>query len=123
MRQCFAIMNLLHNFPVPALNSAARACSPRFLWMRPNARISVMGGERAASALATVKHDGIAAKSGQRSAEEEAFKAPIRQQYEDQGPPYYANALLRDDGIIAPRRRLLRAGPGPCCCARSCGDE
>lgn len=77
-------MNLLHNFPVPALNSAARACSPRFLWMRPNARISVMGGERAASALATVKHDGIAAKSGQRSAEEEeAFKTPIRQQYEE----------------------------------------
>ena len=80
-----------------------RAYSPRFLWMWPNARISVMGGEQAASVLATVKRDGIESKGGQWSAEEEeAFKAPIRQQYEDQGHPYYASARLWDDGVIVP---------------------
>ena len=87
-----------------------RAYSPRFLWMWPNARISVMGGEQAAGVLATVKRDGIEAKGGQWSAEEEeAFKAPIRQQYEDQGHPYYATARLWDDGIIDPAdtRRVL----------------
>ena len=87
-----------------------RAFNPRFLWMWPNARISVMGGEQAASVLATVKRDGIEAKGGQWStAEEEAFKAPIRQQYEDQGHPYYATARLWDDGIIDPAdtRRVL----------------
>lgn len=90
-----------------------RAYSPRFLWMWPNARISVMGGEQAASVLATVKRDGIEAKGGQWSAEEEeAFKAPIRQQYEDQGHPYYATARLWDDGIIDPAdtRRVLALG-------------
>ena len=74
-----------------------RAYSPRFLWMWPNARISVMGGEQAASVLATVKSGGF-----QNAAEEEAFKAPIRDQYERQGNPYYASARLWDDGIIAP---------------------
>ena len=90
-----------------------RAYSPRFLWMWPNARISVMGGEQAAGVLATVKRDGIEAKGGQWSAEEEeAFKAPIRQQYEDQGHPYYATARLWDDGIIDPAdtRRVLALG-------------
>lgn len=74
-----------------------RAYSPRFLWMWPNARISVMGGEQAASVLATVKSGGFASPK-----EEEAFKAPIRDQYERQGNPYYASARLWDDGIIAP---------------------
>ncbi|MFN3298363.1 carboxyl transferase domain-containing protein, partial [Caldimonas sp.] len=90
-----------------------RAYSPRFLWMWPNARISVMGGEQAASVLATVKRDGIEAKGGTWSAEEEeAFKAPIRQQYEEQGHPYYASARLWDDGVIDPAdtRRVLALG-------------
>jgi 3-methylcrotonyl-CoA carboxylase beta subunit len=90
-----------------------RAYSPRLLWMWPNARISVMGGEQAASVLATVRRDGIEAKGGQWSAaEEEAFKAPIRQQYEHQGHPYYATARLWDDGIIDPAdtRRVLALG-------------
>jgi 3-methylcrotonyl-CoA carboxylase beta subunit len=87
-----------------------RAYSPRFLWMWPNARISVMGGEQAAGVLATVKRDGIELKGGAWSAEEEeAFKAPIRQQYEEQGHPYYASARLWDDGVIDPAdtRRVL----------------
>ncbi|ARU03750.1 methylcrotonoyl-CoA carboxylase [Comamonas serinivorans] len=90
-----------------------RAYSPRFLWMWPNARISVMGGEQAASVLATVKRDGIEAKGGSWSAdEEEAFKAPIRAQYDVQGNPYYATARLWDDGIIDPvdTRRVLALG-------------
>ena len=87
-----------------------RAYSPRFLWMWPNARISVMGGEQAASVLASVKRDGIETKGGRWSAEEEeAFKAPIRAQYERQGHPYYASARLWDDGVIDPAdtRRVL----------------
>ena len=90
-----------------------RAYSPRFLWMWPNARISVMGGEQAASVLATVKRDGIEGKGGTWSVEEEeAFKAPIRRQYEEQGHPYYATARLWDDGIIDPAdtRRVLALG-------------
>ena len=90
-----------------------RAYGPRFLWMWPNARISVMGGEQAASVLATVKRDGIENKGGQWSAQdEEAFKAPIRQQYETQGHPYYASARLWDDGVIDPAdtRRVLALG-------------
>jgi 3-methylcrotonyl-CoA carboxylase beta subunit len=90
-----------------------RAYSPRFLWMWPNARISVMGGEQAASVLATVRRDGLEAKGGQWSAEEEeAFKSPIRQQYEVQGHPYYATARLWDDGVIDPAdtRRVLALG-------------
>jgi 3-methylcrotonyl-CoA carboxylase beta subunit len=80
-----------------------RAYSPRFLWMWPNARISVMGGEQAASVLATVKRDGIEGKGGTWTAEqEEAFKQPIRDQYEHQGHPYYASARLWDDGVIDP---------------------
>ena len=87
-----------------------RAFSPRFLWMWPSARISVMGGEQAASVLATVKRDGIEAKGGAWSKEEEEdFKRPIREQYERQGHPYYATARLWDDGLIAPEetRRML----------------
>ena len=87
-----------------------RAYSPRFLWMWPNARISVMGGEQAASVLATVRRDGLEASGQVWSAEaEEAFKAPIRAQYETQGNPYYATARLWDDGIIDPTqtRRAL----------------
>jgi 3-methylcrotonyl-CoA carboxylase beta subunit len=90
-----------------------RAYSPRFLWMWPNARISVMGGDQAAGVLATVKRDGIEAKGGTWSLEEEeAFKAPIRRQYEDQGHPYYASARLWDDGVIDPAdtRRVLALG-------------
>lgn len=90
-----------------------RAYSPRFLWMWPNARISVMGGEQAASVLATVKRDGIEAKGGQWSADEEAaFKTPIKEQYEHQGHPYYATARLWDDGVIDPAdtRRVLALG-------------
>jgi 3-methylcrotonyl-CoA carboxylase beta subunit len=80
-----------------------RAYSPRFLWMWPNARISVMGGEQAASVLATVRRDNLQAAGKSWSfEEEEAFKAPIRQQYERQGHPYYSSARLWDDGVIAP---------------------
>jgi 3-methylcrotonyl-CoA carboxylase beta subunit len=89
---------------------AGRAYSPRFLYTWPNARISVMGGEQAASVLATVRRDNIEADKGQWSAaEEEAFKAPIRAQYETEGNPYYATARLWDDGIILPSetRRVL----------------
>ncbi len=90
-----------------------RAYDPRFLWMWPNARISVMGGEQAASVLATVRRDGIEAKGSTWSSDdEEAFKAPIRQQYERQGSPYYSTARLWDDGIIDPvdTRRVLGMG-------------
>jgi 3-methylcrotonyl-CoA carboxylase beta subunit len=90
-----------------------RAYSPRLLFMWPNARISVMGGEQAASVLATVRRDAIEARGGQWSAEEEeAFKAPIRAQYEREGHPYYATARLWDDGIIDPAdtRRVLALG-------------
>jgi 3-methylcrotonyl-CoA carboxylase beta subunit len=87
-----------------------RAYGPRFLFMWPNARISVMGGEQAASVLATVKRDNIeAAGKTWSQVEEEEFKAPIRDQYETEGNPYYATARLWDDGIIAPAetRRVL----------------
>lgn len=90
-----------------------RAYSPRFLWMWPNARISVMGGEQAASVLATVKRSQFEAKGETWSAEdEEAFKAPVRQQYEEQGHPYYASARLWDDGVIDPAdtRKVLALG-------------
>src|ERR1700754_657411 len=87
-----------------------RAYGARFLWMWPNSRISVMGGEQAASVLAIVRRDGIEASGKSWSAEdEESFKAPIRDQYERQGHPYYASARLWDDGIIDPAdtRRVL----------------
>ena len=90
-----------------------RAYGARFLWMWPNARISVMGGEQAASVLATVRRDAIEAGGGQWSAEEEeAFKTPVREQYEHQGSPWYATARLWDDGIIDPAdtRRVLGLG-------------
>src|SRR5260221_5408012 len=80
-----------------------RAYGPRFLWMWPNARLSVMGGEQAASGLGQVRRDGMAGRGGEWSADEEAlFKAPIRAQYETQGHPYYASARLWDDGVIDP---------------------
>jgi 3-methylcrotonyl-CoA carboxylase beta subunit len=90
-----------------------RAYSPRFLWMWPNARIGVMGGEQAASVLAQVKRDNME-RAGQLWPEDDeaAFKAPIRAQYETQGHPYYASARLWDDGIIDPaqtRRTLALA--------------
>ena len=90
-----------------------RGYSPRFLWMWPNARISVMGGEQAASVLATVKRDAMEARGLQWSAEEEeAFRQPIREQYELQGHPYFATARLWDDGVIDPAdtRRVLALG-------------
>ena len=90
-----------------------RAYSPRFLWMWPNARISVMGGDQAAAVLATVRRDGIEGRGGAWSKdEEEAFKAPIRKQYEEQGHPYFATARLWDDGVIDPAdtRRVLALG-------------
>jgi 3-methylcrotonyl-CoA carboxylase beta subunit len=87
-----------------------RAFDPRFLWMWPNARISVMGGAQAAAVLATVRRDAIEAKGGNWPAEDEAaFRQPILEQYEAQGHPYYASARLWDDGVIAPEdtRRVL----------------
>jgi 3-methylcrotonyl-CoA carboxylase beta subunit len=90
-----------------------RAYGGRFLWMWPNARISVMGGEQAASVLSTIKRDAIEGAGKAWSAEEEdAFKSPIREQYESQGNPYYATARLWDDGIIDPAdtRRVLGLG-------------
>jgi 3-methylcrotonyl-CoA carboxylase beta subunit len=90
-----------------------RAFSPRFLWMWPNARICVMGGEQAAGVLATVKRDGIEARGGAWSVEEEAtFKQPILDQFGAQSHPYYASARLWDDGVIDPAdtRRVLALG-------------
>jgi 3-methylcrotonyl-CoA carboxylase beta subunit len=87
-----------------------RGYQPRFLWMWPNSRISVMGGEQAASVLATVRRDGLESAGKTWSKEEEdAFKSPIRDQYERQGHPYYASARLWDDGVIDPAdtRRVL----------------
>jgi 3-methylcrotonyl-CoA carboxylase beta subunit len=81
-----------------------RAYSPRFLWMWPNARISVMGGEQAASVLATIRREGYEARGEDWSAEaEESFKAPIRDQYEARGNPFYSTARLWDDGVIDPQ--------------------
>ena len=90
-----------------------RAFGPRFLWMWPNARICVMGGEQAAGVLATVKRDGIEARGGAWSAEEEvSFKQPILDQFGAQSHPYYASARLWDDGVIDPAdtRRVLALG-------------
>jgi 3-methylcrotonyl-CoA carboxylase beta subunit len=87
-----------------------RAYSPRMMWMWPTARISVMGGEQAATVLATVRRDGIEKRGESWSADDEAaFKAPILEQYEHQGHPYYASARLWDDGVIDPAetRRVL----------------
>jgi 3-methylcrotonyl-CoA carboxylase beta subunit len=90
-----------------------RAYSPRFLWMWPNARICVMGGEQAAGVLATVKRDAVQAKGGTLSAEqEEAIKRPILEQFTHQSHPYYSSARLWDDGVIDPAdtRRVLGLG-------------
>ena len=90
-----------------------RAFSPRFVWMWPNARICVMGGEQASGVLATVKRDGIEAKGGSWSAQEEAtFKQPILDQFAHQSHPYYSTARLWDDGVIDPAdtRRVLALG-------------
>jgi 3-methylcrotonyl-CoA carboxylase beta subunit len=87
-----------------------RAYSPRFLFTWPNARISVMGGEQAASVLATIRRDALETDGREwPKADEEAFKAPIRAKYEAEGSPYYATARLWDDGIVSPRetRRVL----------------
>jgi 3-methylcrotonyl-CoA carboxylase beta subunit len=94
-----------------------RAYSPRFLWTWPNARISVMGGEQAASVLATVRREQYEQRGEEWPLEdEEAFKAPIREQYEAQGNPYYATARLWDDGVIAPAdtRRVLGLALAAC---------
>jgi 3-methylcrotonyl-CoA carboxylase beta subunit len=88
-----------------------RAYSPRFLWMWPNARISVMGGEQAATVLATVKRDALTAeKKKWPKTEEEAFKKPILEKYEREGHPYYASARLWDDGIIDPAETRIVLG-------------
>ena len=89
-----------------------RAYGPRFLFAWPNARISVMGGEQAASVLATIKRDGLEARGeGWSADEEEAFKAPIRARYDSEGSPYFATARLWDDGIIAPSETRRVAEP------------
>ena len=90
-----------------------RAYSPRFMWMWPNARISVMGGDQAAGVLAQVRRDGLESQGKSWSPEEEAaFKEPIRAQYETQGHPYYATARLWDDGIIDPADTRMVLGLG-----------
>ena len=94
-----------------------RAYDPRFMFMWPNARISVMGGPQAASVLATVRRDNIEAEGKSWSAEEEAaFKAPVLEQFEREGHPYYATARLWDDGIITPQetRRVLALSLSAC---------
>jgi 3-methylcrotonyl-CoA carboxylase beta subunit len=97
-----------------------RAYSPRFLWMWPNARISVMGGEQAASVLATVRGEQLSAAGKPWSPdEEEVFKAPIREQYEDQGNPYYSTARLWDDGIIDPADTRTYVGLALSVCAQA----
>ena len=90
-----------------------RAFDPRLLWMWPNARISVMGGEQAAGVLATIKRDGIEARGETWSERDEAaFRTPILEQYERQGHPYYASARLWDDGIIDPLDTRTALGLG-----------
>ncbi|GAA5044000.1 carboxyl transferase domain-containing protein [Nocardia callitridis] len=99
-----------------------RAYSPRFLWMWPNARISVMGGEQAAAVLSTVRGDRLAAQAHtpeEIAADEEAFKAPIREQYERQGNPYYSTARLWDDGVIDPRDTRTVLGLALSVCAQA----
>ena len=91
------------SFGAGTYSMCGRAYSPRFLWLWPGARVSVMGGPQAASVLSTVRRDQIEARGGEWSAQEQdAFEAPIREQYEVQGSPYYSTARLWDDGIIEP---------------------
>jgi 3-methylcrotonyl-CoA carboxylase beta subunit len=94
-----------------------RAYSPRFLWMWPNAKISVMGGEQAASVLATVKRDQLG--DDWSAEDEEAFKAPVRAQYEEQGNAYYATARLWDDGVIDPLETRQVVGLALTACANA----
>ncbi|GAB2720947.1 carboxyl transferase domain-containing protein [Nocardia thraciensis] len=94
-----------------------RAYSPRFLWMWPNARISVMGGEQAASVLATVRGDQLG--DAWSAEEQEEFKAPIREQYERQGNPYYSTARLWDDGVIDPADTRTVLGLALSACAQA----
>ncbi|MGH3665945.1 MAG: carboxyl transferase domain-containing protein [Egibacteraceae bacterium] len=97
-----------------------RAYSPRFLWLWPNARISVMGGEQAATVLATIRRDQMEARGAAWSAEdEEAFKSPILDQYEHQGHPYYATARLWDDGVIDPADTRMVLGLALSACANA----
>jgi hypothetical protein len=99
---------------------AGRAYSPRFLWMWPNARISVMGGEQAASVLATVRREQAEARGEQWPADaEERFKQPIREQYERQGNPYYSTARLWDDGVIDPADTRTVLGLALSACANA----
>ncbi len=101
-----------------------RAYSPRFLWMWPNARISVMGGEQAAAVLATVRRDQLEAGGQDWSgAAEEAFKAPVRDQYEAQGNPYYSTARLWDDGVIDPTETRMVVGLGLAAAANAPLDD
>ena len=91
------------SFGAGTYSMCGRAYSPRFLWLWPGARVSVMGGPQAASVLSTVRRDQIEAAGGEWSADDQAaFEAPIRAQYEQQGSPYYSTARLWDDGIIEP---------------------
>ena len=95
-----------------------RAYSPRFLWMWPNARISVMGGEQAAGVLTTVKRDQLAREGKPFTAEEEAaIRDPILEKYEREGSPYYSTARLWDDGILDPAgtRQALALGISAAC--------
>ncbi|HBN47814.1 MAG TPA: methylcrotonoyl-CoA carboxylase, partial [Thalassospira sp.] len=90
-----------------------RAYDPRFLWMWPNARISVMGGEQAANVLTQIRADAQEKRGETWPVEEqEAFKRPIRDQYEEQGHPYYASARLWDDGVIDPADTRMVLGLG-----------
>jgi 3-methylcrotonyl-CoA carboxylase beta subunit len=101
-----------------------RAYSPRFLWMWPNARISVMGGEQAATVLATIRRDQVEGGGGTWSAEEEqAFKQPLLDQYEHQGHPYYSTARLWDDGVIDPRDTRTILGLALSACANAPVEE
>jgi 3-methylcrotonyl-CoA carboxylase beta subunit len=103
---------------------AGRAYSPRFLWMWPNARISVMGGEQAATVLATIRRDQLEARGESWSADdEEAFKEPIRDQYEHQGHPYYSTARLWDDGVIDPLDTRMVLGLALSACANAPLDD
>jgi 3-methylcrotonyl-CoA carboxylase beta subunit len=101
-----------------------RAYEPRFLWMWPNARISVIGGEQPATVLATIRRDALEAKGEAWAAEvEEAFKAPIREQYERQGHTYYSTARLWDDGVIDPLDTRMVLGLALSACANAPVDD
>jgi 3-methylcrotonyl-CoA carboxylase beta subunit len=99
---------------------AGRAYAPRFLWMWPNARISVMGGQQAASVLAAIRRDRIEARGDTWSTDDEhAFMQPIREQYEQQGHPYYATARLWDDGVVDPLDTRMVLGLALSACANA----